>query len=83
MFRVGSNFFFLKTSLLSKNEKLYHQEQKHRAWVRHRDSHSKANPSAFTLPTFQLFQKADRELQFLVMPDLDSIWGGVLGKAGC
>lgn len=40
------------------------------------------NPFLLTLCTFLLFQKADLELEFLVVPDLDGIWGCVPGRAG-
>ena len=51
--------------------------------MQHGNSHSKVNPSLFTLPIFWLFQKADLELEFLVMPVLDGIWVSVLRRAGC
>lgn len=40
------------------------------------------NPFLLTLCTFLLFQKADLELEILVVPDLDGIWGCVPGRAG-
>lgn len=42
--------------------------------------HSKVNPSMFHPPHIPAFSEADREVEFLVMPDLDGIWGNVLER---
>ena len=35
------------------------------------------------LSTFQIFQKADPKLEFLMMLDFDGTWGRILGRVGC